>query len=226
LLDHGAALGTANAAGWTPLNCAAYKGHSETVRFLLERGASVSTTSNTGWAPLYAASAKGHLDVARMLLERGAATDQANGKGLTPVRAAAREGLFDGVLLLLEHNASVGNDHEAWNLFRGAVVAGHAGVLNALLDRGVRVPRKHWAPFGVLGLNLLAVQCGAVPPQGAGLGLGATAGAFVSAWRAGETDVQRERRAVEAAVLSASAEMPEAVALLLGDYVHAPPRSR
>jgi hypothetical protein len=61
----------------------------------------------------------------------------------------------------------------------------------------------------------LAVECGVVVPA---------TDEFLDAWRAGAHPVQAERRAVEAALLSAACRMPGDVALFVGDFMHARPR--
>jgi hypothetical protein len=70
-------------------------------------------------------------------------------------------------------------------------------------------------------MSALAVVCGVVPSSVSHLRLGSDAAEFVAAWRAGSHPVQLERAAVEQSLLSASREMPEAVARAVGDYVHA-----
>lgn len=60
-------------AGWTPLICAAFKGHAECVKLLLERGADKEAQGKeAGRTPLMRAALGGHLDCVRLLLEAGA----------------------------------------------------------------------------------------------------------------------------------------------------------
>ena len=49
------------------LSCAAYKGHSEVLRYLVEKGSEKDKADDEGWTAY-----KGHLDELRYLVEQGA----------------------------------------------------------------------------------------------------------------------------------------------------------
>jgi ankyrin repeat protein len=68
LLEHGAAVGHANAHGWTPLHQAAYAGAVGPVRMLLEAGAPADVSGRgAGGTPLVIALFWGHRDAAEVL---------------------------------------------------------------------------------------------------------------------------------------------------------------
>jgi ankyrin repeat protein len=74
--------------GSTPLHCAAWKGHVETVRFLLDAGANINDHNQNGhWGttPLHAAAHGDQRAVAELLIARGADTQAKNLHGRTPL---------------------------------------------------------------------------------------------------------------------------------------------
>ena len=73
--------------GSTPLHCAAWKGHTAIVEFLLDEGAELHAHNENGhWGttPLHAAAHGNQRHVARLLLERGADKTLTNPDGRTP----------------------------------------------------------------------------------------------------------------------------------------------
>jgi len=68
LLANGAYIeATRSDDGSTPLDTAAFNGHTDVVRLLLEKGANIEATT-----PLHTAAYNGHIGVVRLLLEKGA----------------------------------------------------------------------------------------------------------------------------------------------------------
>ena len=61
-----------NAAWWTPLDAASYKGHSKVVQVLIEAGADVNPTDKQLTTPLHLAAKEGHLNIVHILLNNGA----------------------------------------------------------------------------------------------------------------------------------------------------------
>ena len=92
--------------GWTALHCAAARGQTEVVRWLIERGAAVDASPEDNGTPLHFAAWRGHIDAARALLDHGADPD-AVGLALTPLHAAAHAGHVTMITTLLEHGADV-----------------------------------------------------------------------------------------------------------------------
>jgi len=74
--------------GSTPLHCAAWKGHLETVAFLLSAGADVDAhNSNEHWGttPLHAAAHANQAGIAKLLIEHGADVNAKDMSGKTPL---------------------------------------------------------------------------------------------------------------------------------------------
>jgi ankyrin repeat protein len=90
LLDSDPALISAqDTDGSTPLHCAAWKGHTEAVRFLLDRGADIYAENQNGhWGgtALHAAAHGNQKQVAEVLIEHGADVNRVCFKGTTPLQ--------------------------------------------------------------------------------------------------------------------------------------------
>jgi hypothetical protein len=188
------------------------RAHAETVKVLLEGGASMAAKDWEGkTALLCAAGFACRAVVAEALLDGGADVSDRCVRGRTAVHSAAQRGVGSSemVLLLVGRGADV-NARDSDGCSPLHVALGTApSITNA-------------------AVALLA--CGADPDARDDQGrtpaveLENTPGwDLLQAWRAGTHPLQRERRAVESAVLSASRAMPEAVARVLGEYVHLGP---
>jgi len=132
LLDSGADINTANAAGLTLLMLAAKKGCLEIVRALLDRGAAVNTQATYyGWTALTYAANAGHEEIVRLLLEQGAALNAKAVRGKTALVVAADRGHTAVVAALLEAgaDASAPPDHHGWTALGRAVKNRHFEVV-------------------------------------------------------------------------------------------------
>ena len=57
---------------WTPIDCAANKGHENVVQVLVNAGADINPTDKQQTTPLHLAAQEGHLNVVTLLLESNA----------------------------------------------------------------------------------------------------------------------------------------------------------
>ena len=72
LRREGVEVDVRTALGCTPLYYAAWKGHPETIDFLLDQGAQIDSRNFDGYTPLCSAARDGHEVAVKLLLERGA----------------------------------------------------------------------------------------------------------------------------------------------------------
>jgi hypothetical protein len=91
----------------TRLMCAAARGDTARVRWLLARGAPREAKDVNGWTALYWASSKDRSDVVDALLAAGANVDAADDSGRTPLYVAARDSRIGVMRALLAAGACV-----------------------------------------------------------------------------------------------------------------------
>ena len=88
---------------WTPINCAANYGRTNTVEHLLIRGAHLNVKDAGGMTPLHYAAQNGHTNTVEHLLNRGADINTNNIHGWTPLRSAENMGSkCSGLVALLK----------------------------------------------------------------------------------------------------------------------------
>jgi hypothetical protein len=95
LIERGADVHAADAAGVTPLSVAARKGYADIAGLLIAKGAEVDAANMLGATPLLLAVEAGHKDMAVLLIARGADVHAVNELGITPLMGAAAEGRLD-----------------------------------------------------------------------------------------------------------------------------------
>jgi hypothetical protein len=78
--------------GWTPLDWAARKGHSEITRLLLQNGADVNAKDRWDRTPLHCSAFYGHIDILHLLVENGADLEAQDDDGSRALHDAAYYG--------------------------------------------------------------------------------------------------------------------------------------
>ncbi|MCL7050527.1 hypothetical protein MKW94_015070, partial [Papaver nudicaule] len=104
LLGKGADPKMSNTNGYTPLHCAAEKGHTEILTRLLSRGVDVNALSVYG-TPVGLAAKSGQLETLQILLDQNANPNLISGRSFTPLTGAIVSRLPQSLLsveLLLE----------------------------------------------------------------------------------------------------------------------------
>ena len=125
LVRAGAGFGVTDNYGDTCLTIAAYRGHTETVRYLVGlKEVEVDHTDDDRCTALHLAADKNHADVVQVLIDAGADIEARDNTGYSPLHFACRSGSLDTVKLLVRAGAGVcvtGNDGHtcltiaAWN---------------------------------------------------------------------------------------------------------------
>jgi len=137
LLANGADPRAVDAEGNTPLHFAARSSDPGVAALLRDAAAELDVLNHDGLSPLGVACAAGNWRLARFLLERGARPEPADGQ---PALLAAASGEDDdpaGVLLLLKLKARVdARNGDGRSALHEAALAGHAGIVDALLAAG------------------------------------------------------------------------------------------
>jgi ankyrin repeat protein len=141
LLSKGVAPNAANFSGMTPLHMAVNKSCLEAVRLLLQHGADPSIRNAEGANALHLAAQQTAQGVAVLQCilrsNRVAAGSAITGIRTTALQIAAKSCSAAAVRLLLKHGAAAGITRKQRDaIVLGAVVRGHADVVEALLTNG------------------------------------------------------------------------------------------
>jgi ankyrin repeat protein len=167
LLANGADPRAADRDGNTPLHHAARSSDPGVAALLRDAAAELDARNAEGVTPLGIACGCGNWRLARFLLERGARTEPEDGSPPLLAAAGGDDDDVAGVELLLRHKAKVdARDARGRSALHEAALAGHAGIMSALLearadadarDAGGRTPLLD-AAFGghVASLDVLA----------------------------------------------------------------------
>ena len=123
---------------WTPLSCAASRGHETVVKLLLSKGVDPDSKDRFGQSPLSWAALRGHRTIASLLLSKGVDPDSKDSQNRSPLSYAAEEGHEAVVNILL----SKGVDPDSQDInhrspLSYAAKEGHEAVVDLLLSRDV-----------------------------------------------------------------------------------------
>jgi len=129
LIEHGAKVDEADAAGVRPLHVAAARGRIEVAALLIEHGADVNAQDNFGNSPLHFCMNQVRPNMAEFLLGHGAQIDAQNKMGMAPLHYAAKNGIFWVLRSLILGGANVTLRSAAGDTpFDLAVGSGHIAV--------------------------------------------------------------------------------------------------
>ncbi len=119
----------------TPLICAAGKGHTDCVEYLLQNGAQLDLKDQSGESALHMAALGGHLEVMKRLVDGGADVNQWDRWERTPLMWAVDRGHTEFVEYLLQIGAQVDKkDHLGCTALHLAADRGHLEVMKRLVD--------------------------------------------------------------------------------------------
>ncbi|KAI9927564.1 hypothetical protein MW887_003182 [Aspergillus wentii] len=127
---------------YTPLHCAAAKGHAEVVDILLHKKGMIDVDpwSDSEETPLFLAARNGWASIVEALLNRGAILEFTDNNFQTPLIAAAASGHLAVVELLLEKGAGMhSHDSKGLTCVSWAIRNKRLSVLNILLEHDDRL---------------------------------------------------------------------------------------
>lgn len=145
LLDRGVDPNQPDSRGGIPIWSAAFKGRLEACELLVQRGADVNANDEeSDCTAIVHAAGEGHLSVVRFLLKNGATMSIEGGPGPWPLGPATAGGHQAVVELLLDEGCSPRNPENGFSILRGAITGGNPELVEALLDRGLRLTQEEW----------------------------------------------------------------------------------
>lgn len=139
LLEAGAQANATNDNGGTALMYASVKGQTAIIELLLSHAAQVNTVASNGWTAVMLATVKGHADSVILLIENGANANLPDIYGASPLMKAIEGGRVQVIEVLLESDRVNldAKDDRGITALHLAAARGNAGVVHALLARGV-----------------------------------------------------------------------------------------
>ena len=128
---------------WTPLTCAASRGHETVVELLLSKGVDPDSKDRFGQSPLSWAALRGHRTVVSLLLSKGVDPDSKDIQNRSPLSYAAKEGHEAVVELLLSKDVDPDSKDSSYRSpLSYAAKEGHEIVVKLLLSKGVNPDSK------------------------------------------------------------------------------------
>ena len=126
--------------GLSLLHLAAFRGHTEVVRFLLARGLKASVQDPSGLTPLMGAAYFGHKEVASLLLDHGADINKKDSRGNSPLLFTLNRDNQKIVTFLLDKGASLETKDNLGNTpLLLAALNGKIKQVQLLLEKGADV---------------------------------------------------------------------------------------
>jgi ankyrin repeat protein len=168
-VEHGADVNRANALGERALMHAAWRGHTEAVKWLLSKGARAAGDPGR-WGPLHYAAFAGHGEIAALLLENGADVNARTPNGSTALMMAVYEGKEDVVKQLLARGADpvLKNDRGEgaldWAFKHERLAIARIVASPSQFAAAANLPRSHW-PQAVRSQAPEPAQAAAAPPR-------------------------------------------------------------
>ena len=126
------------------LVCAADRGQTKVLNYLIRSGADVNYHDSRGMTAFYAAAKNGHTDCVKRLVESGADVNKQDRDGYTPLMAAAENGYDNCVIQMVEVGADVNITDDTGNTaLMWASMADQWKCVSALLGEGADVNKAN-----------------------------------------------------------------------------------
>lgn len=142
LLAANADIDEPDESGRTPVLCAAKGGHDQALALLLDAKADANKATNAGVTPMFMAAQEGHSPAVSRLVGSSAEVGKRCSDGATPLHGAVKNGHHSTVEALLEARADANEtsaEERNASVLCQAVYAGHARVIEALVNHGANV---------------------------------------------------------------------------------------
>ena len=153
LLDKGADIFVANAAGLTPLYSASLKGHVRIAEMLLNKAADFSYKDHQGRTALHMACAGGNLAIIKLLSDVGLDLTTTDKQGRNCLHHGASNGSASTTAWLLKQGLDPNlMDRDGWTSLHWAAKSGSVETLETLRDAGAISSSEYinrWTPQDV-----------------------------------------------------------------------------
>jgi cytohesin len=134
--------------GFTPLQLASGKGHTEVVKYLLEHGANIELGNDLGEKPLMYAARYGHYETVKILLEHEAKVNCRDTFRRTPLHDAAMYSNEEVINLLISYGADVSaKDKDDNTPLHQAAMLNNIEAAKALVEHGADIFAKNYYDY-------------------------------------------------------------------------------